>query len=209
MEVKNKKGNSPLWLAANGGHLPVVELLYNVGADIDSQDNRKVSCLMAAFRKGHVKVVKWMVNHVTQFPSDIEMTRYISTVNDQELLNKCNECVKIITIAKDQQAAKANKNASILLEELHMERSKEESKKQAAAKKRDRKKQKKRDKKESKKFVAENAKNERYSEDPDEEEIEEEYEEEDEEEEEEEEEEQEPPSEEDFLKRMLIFHLIC
>lgn len=43
VEVKNKKGNSPLWLAANGGHLNVVELLYNAGADIDSQDNRKVS----------------------------------------------------------------------------------------------------------------------------------------------------------------------
>lgn len=40
--MKNKKGNSPLWLAANGGHLAVVELLYNMGADIDSQDNRKV-----------------------------------------------------------------------------------------------------------------------------------------------------------------------
>jgi hypothetical protein len=42
VEVKNKKGNSPLWLAANGGHLNVVELLYSAGADIDSQDNRKV-----------------------------------------------------------------------------------------------------------------------------------------------------------------------
>lgn len=42
VEVKNKKGNSPLWLAANGGHLNVVELLFNAGADIDSQDNRKV-----------------------------------------------------------------------------------------------------------------------------------------------------------------------
>ena len=38
---------------------------------------------MAAFRKGHVKVVKWMVNHVTQFPSDQEMTRFISTVSDK------------------------------------------------------------------------------------------------------------------------------
>jgi len=42
VEVKNKKGNSPLWLAANGGHLNVVDLLYHAGADIDSQDNRKV-----------------------------------------------------------------------------------------------------------------------------------------------------------------------
>lgn len=40
--MKNKKGNSPLWLAANGGHLAVVEMLYAAAADIDSQDNRKV-----------------------------------------------------------------------------------------------------------------------------------------------------------------------
>lgn len=39
--MKNKKGNSPLWLAANGGHLTVIDLLFHAGADIDSQDNRK------------------------------------------------------------------------------------------------------------------------------------------------------------------------
>ncbi|XP_046672408.1 ankyrin repeat domain-containing protein 17-like isoform X4 [Homalodisca vitripennis] len=161
VEVKNKKGNSPLWLAANGGHLAVVELLYSVGADIDSQDNRKVSCLMAAFRKGHMKVVKWMVNHVTQFPSDQEMSRYISTINDKELLEKCQDCVKIIRVAKDQQAAKANKNATILLEELDMEKNREESKRAAAARRRERKKKKKLEKKEEKrKLHEENQKNE-------------------------------------------------
>merc|ERR1712039_582101 len=71
-----------------GGHLDVVQLLYSAGADIDSQDNRKVSCLMAAFRKGHSKTVKWMVKHVTQFPSDAELTRYIATIGpaDKDLL---------------------------------------------------------------------------------------------------------------------------
>ena len=81
VDVRNKKGNSSLWLAANGGHLDVVQLLHSAGADIDSQDNRKVSCLMAAFRKGHSKVVKWMVKHVSQFPSDTELTRYIATIS--------------------------------------------------------------------------------------------------------------------------------
>lgn len=163
VEVKNKKGNSPLWLAANGGHLGVVELLYSLHADIDSQDNRKVSCLMAAFRKGHTKVVKWMVNHVTQFPSDQEMKRYISTINDKELMEKCEECVKIIRAAKDTQAAKANKNASILLEELDMEKNREESKRAAAARRRERKKKKKLEKKEEKrKLHEENKKNENY-----------------------------------------------
>lgn len=187
MEVKNKKGNSPLWLAANGGHLSVVDLLHHASADIDSQDNRKVrvrkgvricdsyaffivsfqvSCLMAAFRKGHIKVVKWMVNHVTQFPSDQEMTRYIATVSDKELLEKCQECVKIIRAAKETQAAKANKNATILLEELDMEKTREESKKAAAARRRERKKKKKLEKKEEKrKLHEENKKNETIYED--------------------------------------------
>ncbi|KAL6268769.1 hypothetical protein P5V15_001894 [Pogonomyrmex californicus] len=155
VEVKNKKGNSPLWLAANGGHLNVVDILYHAGADIDSQDNRKVSCLMAAFRKGHTKVVKWMVNYVTQFPSDQEMTRYIATVSDKELLEKCQDCVKLIRAAKETQAAKANKNATILLEELDMEKTREESKKAAAARRRERKKKKKHEKKEEKRKLHE------------------------------------------------------
>ncbi|KAL1505978.1 hypothetical protein ABEB36_005419 [Hypothenemus hampei] len=165
VEVKNKKGNSPLWLAANGGHLPVIEMLYAHNADIDSQDNRKVSCLMAAFRKGHVRVVKWMVHHVTQFPSDQEMMRYIATISDKELLEKCNECVRIIRAAKETQAAKANKNASILLEELESERTREESKRLQAAKRRERKKKKRLEKKEQhKKLLEENQKNETYDE---------------------------------------------
>lgn len=146
VEVKNKKGNSPLWLAANGGHLGVVEILFNAGADIDSQDNRKVSCLMAAFRKGHTKIVKWMVNHVTQFPSDQEMTRFISTISDRDISDKCNECVKIIRVAKETQARKAYMNASILLRELDMEKTKEEQRKAAAAKRRERKKRRKQEK---------------------------------------------------------------
>jgi ankyrin repeat protein len=80
-----------------GGHLDVVQLLKSSGADIDSQDNRKVSCLMAAFRKGHVKVAKWMVKHVNQFPSDQELSRYISTVADK---------VSIIIICLPQRLAK-------------------------------------------------------------------------------------------------------
>ncbi|KAF4532392.1 hypothetical protein B566_EDAN003844 [Ephemera danica] len=106
--------------------------------------------MMAAFRKGHVKAVKWMVNHVTQFPSDQEMSRYISTisVNEKELLDKCQECVQEIRAAKDMQAAKASMNADILLEELDMEKTREESKRAAAARRRERKKKKKLEKKE-------------------------------------------------------------
>ena len=49
----------------------------------------------------------------------------------------------LIVSAKDRQAAEANKNASILLEEIDAERSREESKKQAAARKREKRRKKK------------------------------------------------------------------
>ncbi|XP_056899126.1 ankyrin repeat and KH domain-containing protein 1 isoform X1 [Takifugu flavidus] len=151
IDVRNKKGNTPLWLAANGGHFDVVQLLVHASADVDAADNRKITPLMAAFRKGHVKVVQYIVKEVNQFPSDIECMRYIATIADKELLKKCHQCMETIVKAKDQQAAEANKNASILLKELDMEKSREESKKQALAAKREKRKEKRKKKKEEQK----------------------------------------------------------
>ncbi|XP_066304894.1 ankyrin repeat domain-containing protein 17-like isoform X3 [Branchiostoma lanceolatum] len=150
IDVRNKKGNTPLWLAANGGHLDVVQLLVSAGADKDAEDNRKITPLMATFRKGHVKVVRWLVKEVTQFPSDQECMRYIATISDKELLKKCHQSMEIIVSAKDRQAAEANKNASILLEELDMEKTREEKKKEAAARRREKKRQKRKEKQQAK-----------------------------------------------------------
>lgn len=63
--------------------MEVVQALIKAGAAVDAQDNRKVTPLMAAFRKGHLKVVKWLVRHVQQFPSDTECTRYLTTIVDK------------------------------------------------------------------------------------------------------------------------------
>jgi len=112
-------------------------------ADVDSQDNRKVSCLMAAFRKGHYKVVKFLVDHVSQFPSDAELTRYVSALSDKEMLKKCQRCMEVIIDAKERQAAEANKNATILLQEIDLEKKHEEDRKAAAARKRAKKKRQK------------------------------------------------------------------
>ena len=45
---------------------------------------------MSAFRKGHLKAVKWMVKHVTQFPSDAELKRYVATIpaSDKDLAKR-------------------------------------------------------------------------------------------------------------------------
>ena len=45
-----------------GGHLDVTRLLIENKADVDSQDNRKVSCLMAAFRKVTFYLILAIVN---------------------------------------------------------------------------------------------------------------------------------------------------
>ena len=148
IDVRNKKGNTPLWLAANGGHLDVVQLLVQATADVDAADNRKITPLMAAFRKGHVKVVRYLVKEVNQFPSDSECMRYIATITDKEMLKKCHLCMESIVQAKDRQAAEANKNASILLEELDLEKLREESRRLALAAKREKRKEKRRKKKE-------------------------------------------------------------
>lgn len=68
----------------------------------------------------------------------------------QDLQKKCQQCKEIIVSAKDRQAAEANKNATILLEELDKERQHEENRKAAAAKKRERKKAKRREKQQEK-----------------------------------------------------------
>ncbi|XP_056372521.1 ankyrin repeat and KH domain-containing protein 1 isoform X2 [Hyla sarda] len=151
IDVRNKKGNTPMWLAANGGHFDIVQLLVHAGADVDAADNRKITPLMSAFRKGHLKVVQFLVKEVNQFPSDIECMRYIATITDKDLLKKCHQCMETIVKAKDQQAAEANKNASILLKELDLEKSREESRKQALAAKREKRKEKRKKKKEEQK----------------------------------------------------------
>ena len=38
---------------------------------------------MAAFRRGHVKVVKYLVKKVTQFPNDTDGARFISAISDK------------------------------------------------------------------------------------------------------------------------------
>merc|ERR1712111_311279 len=91
--------------------------------------------------------VKWLVKHVTQFPSDTELTRFIATISDKDLLKKTHQCLEIIRIAKERQASEANKAASILLEELEQEKTREESKKAAAARKIEKKKKKKEERK--------------------------------------------------------------
>ena len=59
------------------------QLLARDYADVNACDNRGVSCVMAAFRKGNIKVVKWLVKHVSQFPADADCKRFMATISDK------------------------------------------------------------------------------------------------------------------------------
>lgn len=77
-----------------------------------------------------------MVQHVTQFPSDQDLDRYIATIVTtenviknvsvvywvfQEILTKCTECRGEIVCAKDKQSIEAAKAAEALLQMLEAE----------------------------------------------------------------------------------------
>lgn len=65
-----------MWLAADGGHLNVIEVLCKYGADIDFKNNEHVSCFVAAFRKGRVSVARWMLRNNFKVPIDKEWFKF-------------------------------------------------------------------------------------------------------------------------------------
>ena len=73
---------------------------------------------------GHVKVVKYLVKKVTQFPSDQECYHYIQSIKDKdpELRMRCAQCVETIITAKERQEKKANEHADELLREIEEEK---------------------------------------------------------------------------------------
>ena len=61
MEAKSGYGESPLHCAAFGGHVEIVRLLCDHGADIEAQDNGGWRPLQYAAINGHISVVKELV----------------------------------------------------------------------------------------------------------------------------------------------------
>ncbi|OQV24757.1 Ankyrin repeat domain-containing protein 17 [Hypsibius exemplaris] len=141
VNLRNKKGCSPLWLACQNGHFDVVQALVGCGsADVDARDNRQMSCILTAFKRGHENIVRTLVDYIHCYPSEDEMTRYCREVkmngNNSYLLSVYDRCKKAILDAKKKKEAEANQIANSLLEEVEMQQKIKESQK---AKKREKK----------------------------------------------------------------------
>ncbi|TMS38462.1 hypothetical protein L596_005182 [Steinernema carpocapsae] len=105
---------------------------------------------MTAFRKGHLKIIRYLVKHVQQFPGDAECHRYLSTLNndkEKELEEKCRQCLQVVLSAKDKQAAQADAAAKRLLDMLAAEEEQEASRKRSKQKKNEEKRAKRQAKK--------------------------------------------------------------
>jgi len=62
LDDASEEGIRPLIAAASEGHVDVVKLLIESGADINAKDQDETTALMAAAARGHVNVVKLMLD---------------------------------------------------------------------------------------------------------------------------------------------------
>ena len=64
VHVANRYGIAPIWLAAQDGHVPVVEALLSAGADSDTtRGDSGESVVMITARAGHADVLRRLVAH--------------------------------------------------------------------------------------------------------------------------------------------------
>jgi hypothetical protein len=62
VNVTDEKGQTPLMLASEQGHLGIVQSLLNADADIQAIDKRGENALLIATGKGHLSVVTFLLN---------------------------------------------------------------------------------------------------------------------------------------------------
>lgn len=66
VDARDEAGETPLILAAIGGHLDVVETLIDAGADMGGRNQGGLTPLHAAAYAGHLDVARWLVEQGAQ-----------------------------------------------------------------------------------------------------------------------------------------------
>jgi ankyrin repeat protein len=76
LEDRDIEGRTPLWYAGGEGHGEVVVFLLGKGAQASTSDNHNVTPLRSACDKGHLDMVRMLVQHTGVQGLDARDTRY-------------------------------------------------------------------------------------------------------------------------------------
>ncbi len=88
---RSNTSDTPLMVAAEYGHIDIVEDLITRGADIDAKNNHGYTALMYAAKQGHMQTVAFLINH----KADLNLCDYVGdTALIHAVLNGKTEVVK-------------------------------------------------------------------------------------------------------------------
>ncbi len=63
VDVRDRRGNTPLLLATAGNHAPAAEALIRAGADVNIKNQREDSAYLLAGAEGHLAILKMTLQH--------------------------------------------------------------------------------------------------------------------------------------------------
>ena len=113
INAKNKDGETALMLASSEGHLEIVKLLIEKGADVNVKNEDGKTALTLASRYGHLEVVKYLVENgadVNSKENDGDTALYYAKTEEiKEVLRKAEE--KSANSGKDTLNSKQLVNA--------------------------------------------------------------------------------------------------
>lgn len=84
---------TPLYVAARGGHIGVVRLLVDHGADVNKGTNNSWTPLIAASGHGHAEVVKFLIDH-----KDIEVNKAAVDGWTPVFIAACNGITSVLKV---------------------------------------------------------------------------------------------------------------
>jgi uncharacterized protein len=89
LNVRNKKGKTPLILAAWNGYIEISKLLIENNADLNVQDENGVTALILAAREGYTEISKSLIDNGANLNIQYEQGKtalYIAKIKDRSVI---------------------------------------------------------------------------------------------------------------------------